>query len=156
MSSRSNISRGDANWEFEYPEYRLLPLVGTIEDLMRNPDMWDPGGEPCLLVAKSGNATGTTIGRANEVFSIIREYFYDMSFNHLYTVGIINYDSRSEVFSEPGDSSSAIADIRGRIGGVLPAVLTKASDTTCATSFWWLLGRIMAHGFPNAHHNVVA
>jgi len=45
---------------------------------MRNPDMWDPNGKPCLVV-KSGNATGTTIGRANGVFSIIRDYFNGMS-----------------------------------------------------------------------------
>ena len=72
--------RGDANWEFEYPVDRLLPLMGTItEDLMRKPDMWDSDGNPCLLVVKNGNATGTTIGRANGVFSIVRDYFLDMS-----------------------------------------------------------------------------
>lgn len=32
---------------------------------------------------------------------------------------IINYDSKSEIFWEPGDSGSAIADIRGCIGGML-------------------------------------
>ena len=48
---------------------------------MRNPDMWDLDGEPCSLVIKSGNATNTTIGRANGVFSIVRDYFQDMSIN---------------------------------------------------------------------------
>ena len=89
--------------------------MGTItDDLMRNPDMWDSSGEPCLLVVKSGNATGTTIGRANGIFSIVRDYFNDMSINQTSMEwGIIHYDSKSEVFSEPGDSGSAIADIRG-------------------------------------------
>jgi len=112
---------GDANWEFEYPEDRLLPLKGIItDDLMRAPDLRDSDGEPCLLVAKRGNATGTTLGRANGIFSIVRDYFNDMSINQTSVEwGIINYDSKSDVFSEPGDSGSIIADICGRIGGML-------------------------------------
>jgi hypothetical protein len=45
--------------------------------------MWDSDGEPYLLVVKSGNATGTTIGRANSIFSesVVRDYFNDMSVN---------------------------------------------------------------------------
>ncbi len=150
---------GDANWEFEYPGDRLLPLRGTItDDLMRTPDMWDSDGEPCLLVVKSGNATNTTIGRANGVFSIVRDYFQDMAINQTSMEwGIINYDSKSEVFSEPGDSGSVIADIRGRIGGMLTGSSgkTKSSDMTYATPFWWLLERIKAKGFPDAHLSVV-
>lgn len=152
--------RGDANWQFEYPVDRLLPLEGIItDDLMRNPDMWDLNGEPCLLVVKSGNATNTTIGRANGVFSIVRKYFLDMSIHQTSMEwGIINYESKSEVFSEPGDSGSIIADIRGRIGGMLTggSGMTKSSDISYATPFWWLLERIKANGFPDAHLSVVA
>jgi hypothetical protein len=32
----------------------------------------------------------------------------------------------------------------------------ESPDMTYATPFWWLLGRIRANGFPNAHLNVVA
>jgi hypothetical protein len=152
--------RGDANWNFKYPKDRLLPLGETISnELMRNPDMWDKDGEPCLLVVKNGNATGTTIGRANGVFSVVRDYFHDMSINQTSMEwGILNYDSKSEVFSEPGDSGSAIANIRGRIGGMLTGGSgnTKSSNMTYATPFWWLLERIRAKGFPNAHLNVIA
>ena len=72
--------------------------------------------------------------------------------------GILNYDSKSEVFSKPGDSGSIIADIRGRIGGMLTggSGKTESPDMTYATPFWWLLERIHANGFPNAHVNVVA
>ena len=154
------FTRGDANWEFEYPIDHLLPLKGVLtDDLMRAPDMWDSDGEPCLLVAKRGNATGTTIGRANGPFSIVRVYFMNMSINQTSMEwGIISYDSKSDVFSEPGDSGSIIADIRGRIGGMLTGGSgnTKASDMTYATPFWWLLKRIQASGFPNAHLGVVA
>ena len=87
---------------------------------MRHPDMWDVNVEPCLLVVKIGSATGTTIGRANGIFSIVRDYFNDPSINQTSMEwGIINYDSKSEVFSKPGDSGSIIADIRGRISGML-------------------------------------
>ena len=144
---------------FEYPIGRLLPLEGTITDhLMREPDMWDPNNnEPCLLVIKNGNATGTTIGRANGVFSIVREYFTNMSISQTSMEwAIINHDKESEVFSEPGDSGSIIADIRGRIGGMLTGGSGKKAtcDVTYATPFWWLLERIKANGFPNANLNV--
>jgi hypothetical protein len=70
---------GDTNWEFECPVDRLLPLIGTITDeSIHTPDMWDSDGEPCLLVVKSGNATNTTLGRANGLFSIVCDYFTDM------------------------------------------------------------------------------
>ena len=138
----------------------MLPLIGTItDDLMRNPDMWDSDGEPCLLVVKNGNATGTTIGRANGVFSIVRDYSNDMSIHQTSMEwGIINYGSESEAFSEPGDSGSAIANIRGRIGGMLTGGSGEgmSSDMTYATPFWWLLERIKANGFPDAHLDVVA
>jgi hypothetical protein len=75
------------NWEFEYLEDPLLPLMGTTDNLMRNPDMWDSNGEPCLLVAKSGNATGTTIDRTNGVFPIARDYFNDMSVKQTSWIG---------------------------------------------------------------------
>jgi len=145
--------RGDANWEFEHPKDRLLRLRGIIsDDLMRDPDMFDGDGEPCLLVIKTGNATNTTIGRANGVFSVVREYFpNDLTVNQTSMEwGIINYDSKSEVFSEPGDSGSIIVDIRGRIGGMLTGGggKVKGSDMTYATPFWWLLERIKEH-FPN-------
>jgi hypothetical protein len=127
---------------------------------MHTPDMWDADGELCLMVVKSGSATDTTIGRATGAFSVVREYYvHNMSINDTSVEwGIINYDSKSGVFSEPGDSGSIIADIRGRIGGMLTGASGKSmlSDMTYATPFWWLLEHIHANGFPNAHLGVVA
>ena len=155
--------RRDATWQFKYPQDRLLPLKGIIsDDLMRAPDMLDSDGEPCLLVVKRGNTTGTTLGRTNGMFSIVREYFIDMSINQTSMEwGIINYDSKSDVFSEPGNSGSIIADIHGRIGGMVTGgsrtpSRTDTSDIAYATPFWWLLKRIQASGFPNAHLGVIA
>ncbi|KAF9503583.1 hypothetical protein BS47DRAFT_788573, partial [Hydnum rufescens UP504] len=150
--------RGDANWKFKYPRDRLLPLIGVLtNELMHTPDMWDLDGEPCLLVVKSGHTTDTTLGRANGIFSITREYFTDMSVNRTSLEwAIVNYATKSEVFSAPGDSGSIIADICGRIGGMLTAGSgkTETSDVTYATPFWWLLKRIRADKFPNVHLNV--
>ena len=152
--------RGDDNWEFEYPDDRLLPLIGTITDeLMRTPDLWDSDSEPCLLVVKSSNATSTTLGRANSVFSVVCDYFTDMSVGQTAMEwGIISYGSKSDVFSGPGNSGSIIADIRGRIGGMLTGDSGQAtsSDVTYAIPFWWLLQRIRASGFPDAHLDVRA
>ncbi|KAF9229800.1 hypothetical protein BS17DRAFT_799244 [Gyrodon lividus] len=137
--------RDDAGWKFRFPDDRLLPLMGIIsDDWMRHPDMWDLDGELCLLVFKNDNATGTTIGHANGVFSIVRDYFNDVTVNQTSMEwGIMNYD--------------VIADIHGRIGGMLTggSGRTESSDMTHATPFWWLLERIQANGFPNAHLNVV-
>ncbi|KAF8346769.1 hypothetical protein F5887DRAFT_1061256 [Amanita rubescens] len=139
---------GSGNWKFKYPKGRLLPLIGTITDaLMRKPDMWDSDGELCLLVIKSGNSTGTTIGRATGIFSIVRKYKY---FNNKLIDQtsmewtILNYGSKLEAFSWLGDSGSIIADIRGRIGGMLTggSGMGERSDITYATPFWWLLERI--------------
>lgn len=134
--------------------------MGTItDDLMQIPDMWDPDGKPCLLVVKCGNATGTTIGRANGVFSTVRDYFQDMSVNQTSMEWVIMSYDKSGAFSEPGDSGSIIADIRGRIGGMLTGGSSRtmtSSDMTYATPFWWLLERIKANGFPNAHPYVPA
>jgi len=155
--TRKCFPRGDAGWKFKYPKDRLLPLAGNITDeRMRRPDMFDGNKEPCLLVVKNGGATGTTLGRANGIFSITREYpritsADDTSFEW----AIVNYDSKSEVFSAPGDSGAIIADIQGRIGGMLTGGSgnTVTSDITYATPWWWLITRIRDadKGFPKVY-----
>ncbi|KAI9450878.1 hypothetical protein BJY52DRAFT_1206074 [Lactarius psammicola] len=125
------------------PDDRLLKLEDIIsKDLMLNPDMLDRDGEPCLLVIKNGNTTSVTIGRANGIFSYTSTEW-----------AILPYDSKSGVFSAPGDSGSIIADSRGRIGGLLTGGAGKmeSSDITYATPFFWLNPRIKENGFPNAH-----
>lgn len=156
--------RKDGDWEFKYPHDGLLPLEGTItDDLMNAPDMRDVDGKPCLLVLKNGSATETTIGRANGAFSIVREYFQlDMALHQTSMEwAIINYAYKSDAFSKPGDSGAIIADIRGRIGGMITGGSgdtrdPRGPDITYATPFWWLLERIKGNGFPDAHLDVVA
>ncbi|KAG9089541.1 hypothetical protein FRC07_012316, partial [Ceratobasidium sp. 392] len=139
---------------FEYPVDRLLPLRDLIsEDLMHKPDMLDHDGESCLLVIKNGSATGVTIGRANGIFSYVREYFSNNIHQTSIEWTILPYDSKSGAFSALGDSGSTIADTRSRIGGLLTGGVGKAesSDITYATPFFWLLPRIKQNGFPNAY-----
>ncbi|KAH8119367.1 hypothetical protein DFH11DRAFT_1686263 [Phellopilus nigrolimitatus] len=141
--------RDDGPTTFKYPSDRLLPLRGMIsQELMRRPDMLDHDNEPCLIVIKSGNATGVTIGRATGLFSLVRD---DDTGEESREWAIYNYDKNSGVFSARGDSGSIVVDGRGRIGGLLTggAGKTETSDVTYVTPMFWLWPRIKEH-FPNA------
>lgn len=149
--------RVDAVPSFKYPEDGYLPLRDILsKDLMHKPDMLDANGEPCLLVIKNGRATGVTIGRSTGIFSYVRKYSKNSAPQTSMEWAILPYDTNSGVFSALGDSGSVIADGLGRIGGLLtggtgnPARMDKL-DITYATPFFWLLPRIKANGFPNAH-----
>ena len=148
-------SRIDGTRNFEYPWDRLLPLQDLLsEDFMHNPDTVDRDGETSLMVIKSGHATGVTIGRATGVFSYVREYFSDDSHKTSREWAILPYDHTYKGrFSAPGDSGAVIVDGRGRIGGLLTGAAGNAEDLdiTYATPFFWLLPRIKANGFPDAH-----
>ncbi|KAI9684814.1 MAG: hypothetical protein M1829_000189 [Trizodia sp. TS-e1964] len=152
--------REDANWSFRYPGDRMLRVQGIMpKDSICAPNMWDANGDRCLFVVKHGRNSGTTIGRANGLFSIVRSYAsHNMSFQATSLEwGILNYDNYSGQFSRPGDSGSAIVDIHGRVGGILTggAGKTESSDLTYATPMWWVLERIKKKWFPHAHLNVV-
>jgi hypothetical protein len=143
---------GDADWNFTYPPNGLLPLRGVMsKDLIKNPDMLDANKDRYSIVVKCGNTTGTTLGRSNPVMSFTREYEED-GITPKWTTKewcIFNYDNKSGVFSDVGDSGSVVADIQGRIGGMLTAGAgqTHRTDVSYATPFWWLLERIKASKF---------
>lgn len=69
----------------------------------------------------------------------------------------MNYGSKSEVYSELGDSGATMADIRARIGVMISGSSSKNQvDVTYATPVCqWLLERIEGNGLPNVHLNVV-
>ncbi|KAJ1301685.1 hypothetical protein OPQ81_008921 [Rhizoctonia solani] len=136
--TRKFFPHPEAHWEFNYPTDRLLPIRGVISnEQMCAPSIRDQDGEPCLLVIKHGNSTGTTIGRANGVFSVVRKYKARGATVEGTSLewSIINYDGKSDAFSECGDSGSAIVDIHGRMGGKLSggSGSTRTSDMTYAT-----------------------
>ncbi|KAG8728636.1 hypothetical protein FRC11_010554 [Ceratobasidium sp. 423] len=142
--------RDDGLPSFKYPDGRLLPLRGMIsEQLMRAPDMLDSANEACLLVIKSGNATGVTIGRATGMESFVRD---EETGQRSTEWAVYNYDSKSGVFSDKGDSGSMVADGLGRMGGMLNGGAGKAesSDITYFTPMCKLWPWVQAE-FPHAH-----
>jgi len=127
---------------FEYPFDRLLRFEGTIPDEeMRNLTALDENNSPCLMVIKRGNATGLTVGRANDVFSYVRDYNDGGNTKTSKEWAILPFDSKSGAFSEKGDSGSVIVDGLGRVGGLLTsgAGATISSDITYATPISFLL-----------------
>lgn len=139
--------------KFKYPYDRLLPLRGIMtEELMLSPDTVDDDDGPCHSVIKSGSTTGVTIGRANGLFSFVRQYYPNNSHRTSKEWAIFSYDKDSGVFSAHGDSGSVIVDGNGRIGGILTGGAGKEEfDITYATPFFWLFDRIKENGFPNAY-----
>ncbi|KAF8591707.1 hypothetical protein K439DRAFT_1610995 [Ramaria rubella] len=139
---------------FKYPFDRLFQLQDILkENELRHPTMLDANGEECLLVIKSSNSTGVTIGRGTGIMSFVREYFEDATLKTSMEVAIYPYGYKDGAFSAPGDSGSIIADGKGRIVGLLTGRTgqTDSTDVTYATPFYWLFEeRIKAH-FPNAH-----
>ncbi|KAF9503584.1 hypothetical protein BS47DRAFT_1378384 [Hydnum rufescens UP504] len=101
--------RGDANWKFKYPRDRLLPLIGVLtNELMHTLTLAIPLTPPSAVLMESSLS--------------LREYFTDMSVNRTSLEwAIVNYAPSRKSFSAPGDSGSIIADICGRIGGMLTA-----------------------------------
>ncbi|KAF9460413.1 hypothetical protein BDZ94DRAFT_1377389 [Collybia nuda] len=139
---------------FECRFDRLLQLDGILsEDVMHSPDTFDRNDEPCLVVVRNGNATGTTIGRPTGVFSYVREYYTNGTHSTSTEWAILPYDYKSGDFSLPGDSGAVVADCYGRIGGLLTGGAGKIGsfDITYATPFFWRFPRIKENGFPNAY-----
>ena len=144
---------------FDYPVDRLLPLQGTISTAeLRRPTLVDKNGGPCLIVLKRGIATDLTVGRGNNVFSIVRHYFKDKDKEPQTSKEwpVLPYDQESNAFSGQGDSGAVVVDSRGRIGGMITSGGgdTDGFDITYATPIEFLLQRI-AEQFPNAHLNPV-
>ena len=105
---------------FKYPFGRLLSLQGTItDDEMRRPTKYDQNNDPCILVLKRGGTTGLTVGRANNVFSYVRNYFGDNVSGVSKEWAILPFDNKSGAFSGKGDSGAVVVDGAGRIGGLL-------------------------------------
>ena len=63
-------------------------------------------------------------------------------------VAVLPYNSKSDAFSGPGDSGSAVIDGKGRFAGLLTggAGNTEDFDCTYLTSINFLLKRMLEHG----------
>ncbi|KAI0250099.1 hypothetical protein BJV78DRAFT_1347568 [Lactifluus subvellereus] len=128
-------------------EFTRMMFRGTIPDEeMRRSTTLDQNGDPCLMVIKRGNTTGLTVGRANNIYSYIRDDYGDGNAETSKEWAILPFDSKSGPFSAKGDSGSIIVDGLGRVGGLLTggAGVTLSSDVTYATPIRFLLGRMQS------------
>jgi hypothetical protein len=131
---------------YTYPEDGLLQAFGVVQDSeMRKPQHLDANGEKCLLVVKNGLATGTTVGRVNDLESFTRVYDkYGMAHTSV-EIAILRYASPGK-FSDGGDSGSIVLDREGHIVGILTGGEgpTDETDTTYLTPYWWIDKQIKA------------
>jgi hypothetical protein len=137
---------------FTYPNDRLLMLKGTSPDEeMRHPTALDQNNDPCLMVIKRGNTTGLTVGRANNIYSYVRNYYDGAKAETSKEWAIFPFDSKSGAFSDRGDSGSVI------VNGLLTsgAGATPSSDVTYATPMGFLLKRMHDKGLRNPNVNPV-
>ncbi|KAI0344229.1 hypothetical protein BDW22DRAFT_1355569 [Trametopsis cervina] len=139
----------DAN-SFTYPDDRFLRFKGAIpEEEMRYPNTLDEDNEPCLMVIKRGHGSALTIGRANNLYSYVRHYHNNGSYQTSKEWAILPLDSKSGPFATLGDSGSIIVDRLGRVGGLLTSgtgAVPSSPDISYATPFRFLLERMQSSG----------
>ena len=125
----------------EYPYGGLMQLRDIVkEDELRRPTTLDANGEECLIVVKSGNTTGVTIGRATGIESFVREYDQSGIRSTSMGLAIYPYSHKDGAFSAPGDSGSVVADADGRIVGMLigGAGGTHSLDIAYASPYYFV------------------
>ena len=115
----------------EYPEDGLLQAYGVVKgDEIRQPQYLDAHGEKVLFVVKNGQATGTTVGRANGLESFARIYI-DHGIDHTsIEIAILPFSRQQSPFSAPGDSGSIILDRAGRIVALLTGGCGRRTSPT--------------------------
>ncbi|EJD02802.1 uncharacterized protein FOMMEDRAFT_167951 [Fomitiporia mediterranea MF3/22] len=138
---------------FDYPVDSLLKLHGTIPDEgMRYRTALDHDDLPCPMAIKRGISTGLTVGRANNIFSYVRNYSDDDNPKTSKEWAILPRNSESGAFSEKGDSGSVVVDRHGRIGGLLTGGTgdmgsdLDSFDISYATPITFLLKRMTEQG----------
>ncbi|KAF9060032.1 hypothetical protein BDP27DRAFT_1302102 [Rhodocollybia butyracea] len=141
---------------FKVPGNRLVKLEDQVpEDALFNPPMRDADGDadggPCFIVFKNGGKTGITFGKANNVSSFTRtclagEYW------ELKEWPVIATNQESGAFSAKGDSGSCVADIFGRVAGILTSSsgATEFADVTNVTPISFIM-QVLTKRFPQAH-----
>jgi hypothetical protein len=137
----------------KYPRGGLLQLQDVVkEDELRYPTMLDANGQECLTVVKNGNTTGVTIGRATGIESFVREYDNYAIRSTFMAIAVYSDSYQDGAFSASGDSGSVIADVNGRIVGILigGAGQKDSTDVTYASPYYWVEERIKM-AFPDSH-----
>lgn len=120
---------------FRFPRGSLFKLEGQVpEHDVHNLPMLDNKGEPCLVVFKNGAKTGITVGKANDVASYTRVYHQNL-YQESREWAIITTNKNSGSFSCKGDSGSCVADVYGRVGGILTCGTTSIFNDKCDVTY---------------------
>ena len=129
---------------FNYPADRLI----RFNNVLLVNEMVDPNPEN-MLVFKRGHGTELTIGRLNNVHSVLRRAFETRPGEFSREVAVLSR-SRSAPFSDGGDSGAVVIDGWGAVAGMLTSGdgFGLASDCTYVTPIIFLLERLDALGFP--------
>ncbi|KAF9517858.1 hypothetical protein BS47DRAFT_449226 [Hydnum rufescens UP504] len=143
---------------FKFPVNRLVILQGQVpESALLKPPMLDADGESCLIVFKNGAMTDTTIGKANHVVSFIRTDLAGQ-YKESREWPVIPINKASGAFSAKGDSGSCVADVFGRVGGILTSGsgTIDSSDVTYVTPISFIMKVLHeTKRFQHAHLNPV-
>jgi Peptidase family S64 len=124
-----------------FPANRLVKLQDQVPKIaLTKQPICDKANEPCLIVFKNGAATGTTIGKANNVSSYTRQYFTD-KYMESREWPIIPTNKDSGAFSDKGDSGSCIADAFSCVGGIITggSGATESADVTYVTPISYIM-----------------
>ena len=152
------------SFKFKYPADRLVALHDQVPEIeLTRPPMLDRYGDPYLIVFKNGASTGTTIGNANNVSSFTRTYFAGQ-YQESREWPVLSTDL--DGFSKQGDSGSCVADVLGRVGGILTggcactsesnAKGSRAFDITYVTPISFIMKTLLGtERFAQAHLNPI-
>ncbi|KAF9074231.1 hypothetical protein BDP27DRAFT_1317521 [Rhodocollybia butyracea] len=135
--------------------HRLVTLEDQVpEDALFNPPMRDPAGGPCFIVFKNGGKTDITFGKANNVSSFTRTCVAGQ-YTESREWPVVATNQESGAFSAKGDSGSCVADVFGRIAGILTSGsgATESSDVTYVTPISFVM-QVLTKRFPQAHLNL--
>lgn len=132
----------------------LLQAYGVVSAAeIANPTHLDANGQPCLIVVKNGGTTDTTIGRANGLESVQRNYpDHGIIKQDSLKIAVVFYGKGHGKFSDGGDSGAIVLTREGKILGMLTggAGPTSDIDVTWLTPFWWLQEQIKKQ-YPSAY-----
>ncbi|KAI5860563.1 hypothetical protein GGS23DRAFT_228973 [Durotheca rogersii] len=108
--------------------------------------------EEGILVVKHGHFSGFTTGISNQVKSVVRWPYRDLTFeSEEWCVLGSGLTFSQTAFSSRGDSESCMFDLQGRIGGMLVGGSQSQGggcyDVTYVTPMEWLLEDIRRHGY---------
>jgi hypothetical protein len=122
---------------------RTVTLIAPLEEIL-HPKYQPDKGDHSFRVAKFGAASNWTVGKVNEIKSMVRIRGADIVPTYSTELLVIAMQGR-EAFSMTGDSGALVVDISCRAVGMIHAGHQETdggSDFTYVTPIEWLLESI--------------